>query len=137
MHDPAGSDGWTRNVPYDGGAVKLDQLMTNARDAITVKRVFAEPYEREGVTVITAASLAGGAGGGGGHDDRGQEGEGGGFGLTARPAGAYVIKEGKVLWRPAVDVNRLLGTVGAVVVAYVLARAGIERARAKAATRNA
>jgi uncharacterized spore protein YtfJ len=117
--------------------VKLDQLMTNARDAITVKRVFAEPYEKEGVTVITAASLAGGAGGGGGHDDRGQEGEGGGFGLTARPAGAYVIKEGKVVWRPAVDVNRLLGTVGAIVVAYVLARAGIERARAKAATRNA
>jgi uncharacterized spore protein YtfJ len=71
--------------------VKLDQLITTARDAITVKRVFAEPYEKEGVTVITAASLAGGGGGGGGgggHDDRGQEGEGGGFGLSARPAGA-------------------------------------------------
>jgi len=117
--------------------VKLDQLMTTARDAITVKRVFAEPYEKEGVTVITAASLAGGGGGGGGHDDRGQEGEGGGFGLTARPAGAYVIKDGKVAWRPAVDVNRLLGTVGAVVVVYLLARAGIERARAKAAARRA
>jgi uncharacterized spore protein YtfJ len=118
---------------HDGGAVKFDQLMTNARDAITVRRVFAEPYEKEGVTVIAAATLAGGGGGGGGHDDRGQEGEGGGFGLSARPAGAYVIKEGKVVWRPAVDVNRLLGTVGAVVIAYLLARAGIERARAKAA----
>jgi uncharacterized spore protein YtfJ len=126
-----------QECPDDGGAVKLDQLMTTARDAITVKRVFAEPYEKEGVTVITAASLAGGGGGGGGHDDRGQEGEGGGFGLTARPAGAYVIKDGKVAWRPAVDVNRLLGTVGAVVVVYLLARAGIERARAKAAARRA
>jgi hypothetical protein len=37
---------------------------------------------------------------------------------------------------PAVDVNRLLGTIGAVVIAYLLARAGIETARAKAA-RNA
>jgi uncharacterized spore protein YtfJ len=116
--------------------VKLDQLMTTAGDAITVKRVFAEPYEKEGVTVIAAAILAGGGGGGGGHDDRGQEGEGGGFGLTARPAGAYVIKEGKVAWRPAIDVNRLLATVGAVLIAYLLGRAGIERARAKAA-RNA
>ena len=114
--------------------MKLDQLMTNARDAITVRRVFAEPYEKEGVTVIAAATLAGGGGGGGGHDDRGQEGEGGGFGLSARPAGAYVIKGGQVVWRPAVDVNRLLGTVGAVVIAYLLARAGIERARAKAAS---
>ena len=122
---------------HDGGAVKLDQLITTARDAITVKRVFAEPYEKEGVTVITAAPLAGGGGGGGGgHDDRGQAGEGGGFGLSARPTGAYVIKEGKVMWRPAVDVNRLLGTVGAVVIVYLLARAGVERARAKAA-RNA
>ena len=64
--------------------------------------------------------MAGGGGGGGGHDDRGQEGEGGGFGLIARPAGAYVIKQGRVVWRPAVDVNRLLATVGAVVIAYLL-----------------
>jgi len=113
--------------------VKLDQLMTAVRDAVTVKGVFAEPYQKEGVTVITAATVAGGGGGGGGHDDRGQEDEGGGFGLIARPAGAYVIKQGRVVWRPAVDVNRLLATVGAVVIAYLLARAGIERARARAA----
>jgi uncharacterized spore protein YtfJ len=112
--------------------VKLDQLMTTARDAITVKRVFAEPYEKDGVTVITAATVAGGGGGGGGHDDRGQEGEGGGFGLIARPAGAYVIKEGKVSWRPAVDVNRLIGTIGAVVITYLVTRAAVERARARA-----
>jgi hypothetical protein len=45
-------------------------------------RVFAEPYEKDGVTVIAAATVAGGAGGGGGHDERGQEGEGGGFGVN-------------------------------------------------------
>jgi uncharacterized spore protein YtfJ len=112
--------------------MKLEQLIATARDAITVKRVFAEPYEKDGITVITAATVAGGAGGGGGHDDRGQEGEGGGFGLAARPAGAYVIKEGKVSWRPAVDVTRLVGTLGAVVIAYLLTRAAVERARAKA-----
>ena len=117
---------------HDGGAVKLEQLITTARDAITVKRVFAEPYETEGVTIITAATLTSAVGAGGGHDERGQEGEGGGFGLSARPAGAYVIKEGNVIWRPAVDVTRLFGTIGAIVIAYLLTRAAVERARAKA-----
>jgi len=117
--------------------VKLEDLATTVGDAITVSRVFAEPHEKDGVTVITAATVAGGAGGGGGHDERGQEGEGGGFGISARPAGAYVIKDGRVLWRPAVDVNRLLATVGAVAIAYLFTRARIEKARAKAAIRTA
>jgi uncharacterized spore protein YtfJ len=113
--------------------MKVVELATTVRDAITVTRVFAEPYEKDGVTVIAAATVAGGGGGGGGHDERGQEGQGGGFGVTARPAGAYVIKDGTVRWRPAVDVNRLLATIGAVAVAYLLTRARIEKARARAA----
>lgn len=95
--------------------MKLDELMATAREAITVRRVFAEPYEQDGTTVIAAATVAGGGGGGGGHDDHGGEGEGGGFGVTARPAGAYVIRAGKVTWRPAVDVNRLIATIGLVI----------------------
>ena len=55
--------------------MKVAELATTVRDAITVSRVFAEPYEQDGVTVIAAATVAGGAGGGGGHDERGQEGE--------------------------------------------------------------
>jgi uncharacterized spore protein YtfJ len=109
----------------------LDELVTTARDAITVKRVFAEPYEKDGVTVIPAAVVAGGAGGGGGHDDSGQEGEGGGFGVMSRPAGAYVIDGGNVRWRPAVDVNRVVTVLGAVVIAYLLTRPRVMRARAK------
>jgi hypothetical protein len=69
-------------------------------------------------------------GGGGGHDDRRQEGEGGGFGVAARPAGAYVIKDGTVRWRPAVDANRLVATIGAVAIAYLFTRVRIEKARA-------
>lgn len=117
--------------------MKLDELVTTARDAITVKRVFAEPYEKEGVTVIPAAIVTGGAGGGGGHDERGQEGEGGGFGVSGRPAGAYIIKEGNVRWRPAVDVNRFFGVIGAVAIAYLLSRSRVMKARAKLAARKA
>jgi len=113
--------------------MKVAELVTAVRDAITVSRVFSEPYEKDGVTVIAAATVAGGGGGGGGHDDRGQEGEDGGFGVGARPAGAYVIKDGTVRWRPAVDLNRLFATIGAVAIAYLLTRARIEKARAMAA----
>ena len=109
--------------------MRTEDLTTTARAAITAKKVFAEPYERDGLTVIAAATVAGGAGGGSGHDKSGQEGEGGGFGLYAKPSGAYVIRDGKVDWRPAVDVNRLLASVAAVVVAYLFTRMRVERAR--------
>ncbi len=37
------------------------ELATTVRDAITVSRVFAEPYEKDGVTVIAAATVPSGA----------------------------------------------------------------------------
>jgi len=110
--------------------MKVIDSLSTARDAITVGRVFAEPYEKDGVTVIPAAVLAGGGGGGTGHDEKGQEGEGGGFGVAGRPAGAFVIKDGQVSWRPAVDPNRIITMVGLVVIAYVLSRPRLARARA-------
>ena len=53
--------------------------------------------------------------------------------MVARLAGAYVIKDGRVRWRPAVDVNRLFATIGAVAIAYLFTRARIEKARTTAA----
>jgi uncharacterized spore protein YtfJ len=116
--------------------MKLEDLASSARDAITVKRVFAEPYEHDGIAVIAAATVRGGAGGGGGHDAQGDEGEGGGFGAAARPAGVYVVKGGDVVWRPAVDPNRVVAVIGTVAVTYLLTRALVERARARAARRD-
>jgi uncharacterized spore protein YtfJ len=113
--------------------MKPSEALESARDAITVGRVFGEPYEKDGVTVIPAAMVAGGGGGGEGHDDDGQGGEGGGFGLAGKPAGAYVIKDGVVQWRPAIDLNRIVVVVGAVIIAFLLSRPRIIRARAKAA----
>lgn len=117
--------------------MKLDELMATARDAITVKRVFADPYEKDGVTIIAAATVAGGGGGGGGHDEHGQEGEGGGFGLGARPAGAYIIKNGDVTWRPAVDLNRLLPTIASVLIVFMVTRVRVARIKARAAHHRA
>lgn len=113
--------------------MRIDELLSEAKDAITVKRVYAEPYEKDGLTVIPAARVAGGGGGGSGSDKNGQEGEGGGFGVGARPAGAYVIKDGNVTWRPAVDPNKVVAVAGAVVIVYLLTRPRLVRARAKSA----
>lgn len=112
--------------------MKLDQLLSAARDGLTARRVFAEPHTHDGVTVIAAASVIGGGGGGGGRDQQGQEGEGGGLGLIARPAGAYVIKDGTVRWVPAVDVNRAIAAVAVLAVVVVITRARTTRARVRA-----
>src|SRR6476661_98011 len=113
--------------------MKVDQLIATARETMSVRRVYGEPFEKDGVTVIASARVSGGAGGGGGQDQQGQEGEGGGFGVQARPAGAYVIKDGQVRWMPAVDVNRVISALGVVAVAFFIARARIEKLRVRAA----
>jgi uncharacterized spore protein YtfJ len=102
--------------------MNVHELVTTARDALIATRVFGEPVERDGVTVIPAAILRGGVGGGTGKDERGQQGEGGGFGLVARPAGAYIIRDGKVTWRPAFDVNRTIGLTGTLAIAWLFTR---------------
>jgi uncharacterized spore protein YtfJ len=86
----------------------LSEAISNARDAITVKRVYGEAYERNGVMVIPAAAVSGGGGGGTGDQEDGRTGSGGGFGLRARPVGAFVVREDQVSWEPAVDLSRVI-----------------------------
>jgi uncharacterized spore protein YtfJ len=97
----------------------------------TAERVYTEPIRQDGLVVIPAASVAGGGRGGAGEMGPGPAGpEGGGLGLRAKPAGAFVIKDGKVRWQPAVDVNRIvLGGQIVALTALMVARAVI-RARA-------
>ena len=101
---------------------------------MTVKRVFGDAYELDGVTVIPVASVRGGGGGGGGEGEGmdaegpGPKGSGAGggvgFGVIARPVGAYVVKDGEVTWQPSIDVMRIVlgGQIVAVVALLVLRR---------------
>jgi uncharacterized spore protein YtfJ len=97
--------------------MNVPETLTQIRDAITVKRVFGEPYERDGVTIIPAARVGGGGGGGGGEGS--QPGSNGaatstgsgfglGFGLGAAPVGAFVVTGGEVRWRPALDLTSVV-----------------------------
>jgi uncharacterized spore protein YtfJ len=83
--------------------------LRGSRDAVSVRRVFGDPYELDGVTVIPVARVGGGGGGGGGlgADDEPGGGFGSGFGLGARPLGVYEVRDGAVNWKPAIDASRL------------------------------
>jgi uncharacterized spore protein YtfJ len=112
----------------------VQQALSNAGSAITAKRVFGKPYERDGVVVIPAAKIRGGGGGGGGTGTSGEgegtaSGSGFGFGLDGHPVGAYVIKNGKVKWKPALDLNSLLFRTQALLLVGLLIAGGRTRKR--------
>jgi uncharacterized spore protein YtfJ len=82
----------------------VDDMWAGVREAVTVRRVFGEPIERDGVTIVPVAAVRGASGGGG--DEAGNG--GGGFAVAATPAGVYVIAGERVEWKPAVNVNRVV-----------------------------
>jgi uncharacterized spore protein YtfJ len=100
-------------------AIDVDRLLNEARDSMTVKRVFGEPIERDGLTIIPVANVLGGFGGGGGNQADGNgSGSGAGFGVRATPAGVYVVDQGRVRWEPALNLNAVI--IGGQVVAIVM-----------------
>jgi uncharacterized spore protein YtfJ len=111
----------------------VQTVLSQARDAVTVKRVFGEPYEKNGVTVIPVAKVQGGAGGGDEerpHDER--KSSGSGFGMTVRPVGVFLVRGDQVSWRPAVDVNRMVLGGQIVAIAALLTVRAIMRSRSEA-----
>jgi uncharacterized spore protein YtfJ len=98
--------------------MNVTEMLEGAREAITVKRVYGDPIERDGVTIIPAADVRGGGGGGGDANNNG----GGGFGVSARPVGVYIVRDGDVRWEPAFDQSRvaLMGTFTAIIGLLVL-----------------
>ena len=112
------------------------ELLHQARDAMSVGRVFGEPIDKDGVIIIPVARIAGGAGGGGNTApgkgdasvaDAAGPGMGLGFGMLAGPAGVYVIKGGEVTWKPAFDPQRLTLIGGLVAVVAMLVIRSIVR----------
>ncbi|WP_203907646.1 spore germination protein GerW family protein [Rhizocola hellebori] len=101
-------------------------------DSTAAQKVFGSPISQDGITVVPVAKVSGGGGGGGGVDGKGESGgEGGGVGVSAKPLGVFVIKDGKVGWRPAIDINKvIIGGQIVAVVALLVIRA-VLKARAR------
>ena len=115
--------------------MEVNEVITQAKDTMSVKRVFGDPYEKNGLTVIPAAKVQGGAGGGDGEGPDGTgKGSGSGFGVNARPVGAFVIRGDDLTWRPAVDLNKVI--VGGQIVAIVALLTIRAIAKARAASRS-
>jgi uncharacterized spore protein YtfJ len=106
-------------------------MMERARDVMTVRRVYGDPIEKDGVTIIPAAKVFGGGGGGGGEGPNEQGGWGGGFGVSASPAGAYVIKDGRVRWEPALDLGRIVFVGQLLGIVFFLTVRSVAKAFAK------
>ncbi len=136
--------------------MQVDDILSQARETMTVRRVFGEPIERDGVTVIPVANVMGGGGGGSGEgpfppgrgngsgttgegaDDPAAtdatpsgSGSGAGFGVRATPAGVYVIKDGVVSWEPAMDLTRVAIMGQIVGIVFLLVLRSVLKARAK------
>jgi uncharacterized spore protein YtfJ len=111
--------------------MQVEELISSARDVVSVKRVYGDPYEKNGLTVIPAATVRGGGGGGSGETEDGEAQGGAGFGMMARPSGAWIIEDGDATWKPAIDVNRIVlgGQVIAMTAILVTGRILFARAR--------
>lgn len=108
------STGATVVEPSEDSGSTVWETIRGTKDALTVRRVFGDAYELDGVTIIPVARVAGGAGGGGGQgegpDDEGTRsvgsGFGTGFGMGVSPLGVYEVRDSTVTWKPAMDINR-------------------------------
>lgn len=84
--------------------MNTQEVLLSTQRALSAGRVFGDPIEVNGATIIPTAYVAGGGGGGQGTGEQG----GAGFGLRARPAGVFVVRDGRASWRPAINVNLVI-----------------------------
>lgn len=117
--------------------MNVQEVLSQVRDTLAVKRVFGDPYEKNGLTLIPVATISGGGGAGEGQDDAGHPSGGGGFGVGGRAMGAYVVKGDTVRWLPAVDVNRVIMGAQIVAIVALISVRSMAKERAKVAMARA
>jgi len=98
---------------------QVQDILDKARETVSVREVYGEPYERNGVTIIPVARVMGAGGGGSGTGGEG-EGSGHGYALKSEPVGVYVIKGDQVSFQPAVNLDKILGGAFFVSIAGIL-----------------
>jgi|tagenome__1003787_1003787.scaffolds.fasta_scaffold18843382_1 uncharacterized spore protein YtfJ len=109
------------------------ETIREAVDSATAGKVFGRPIIQGDMVLLPVATVKGQGGSGpptDGHD------AGDGLRATAKPAGLFVIKDGKVGWRPAVDINRIVLGGQLVAVTALLVLRAIVKARGRRGSRK-
>lgn len=90
-----------------------NDITASLADRLGENQVFGEPVQQGSTTLLPVANIRYGSGGPNG------------FGVEARPAGAFAVSaDGSVAWHPAVSVNRIVWG-GQLALAVVLVAAAI------------
>lgn len=107
-----------REAEADAAGERLNRFMESLGGAASVKAVFGEPVEKDGVTIVPVARVRYGGGGGGGRGpgrtksgeagDADQVGYGHGGGVQAAPAGYIELSGGRASYRRISDPARPL-----------------------------
>ena len=106
---------------------RTDEILTLLADRLgarlSVKTVFGDPVERDGVTVVPVAVARFGFGGGGGSGpEEGQGGDGGGGGGTMTAIGHIELRDGRSRFVPVVHPLRMAMLAAATAMAIALIR---------------
>lgn len=87
----------------------LEDLIKKLADNAKATLIFADPVERDGMTIIPVAKMNWGFGGGGGSDKKGVTGGvGGGGGIRTIPVGFIQLKGGKARFQPIFDAGKII-----------------------------
>jgi uncharacterized spore protein YtfJ len=104
--------------------MNFQDALSQARELASGRLVYGEPVERGDVVVVPAARVWGVGGGGGGEGSSPESGTGSGSGLgltvSARPAGAWVIRGDSAEWKPALDTTSVVLRAQAVLIVVLL-----------------
>lgn len=106
------------------------RILDQVKEVVGGTTVFGQPYEKNGITVIPAATVWGG--GGGGQDSSAEGAAGGGAGVQARPVGAFVVKGEDVSWVPAIDISRIVLMGQIVMIIAIVSWRSVAKARLRA-----
>ncbi len=104
--------------------MNTQELLQSTQSSLSAGRVFGQPIDVHGATILPVAHVAGGGGGGQSSGDQG----GAGFGLRARPAGVFVVRDGRVSWHPALNLNLVILGGQIVALAAIFSLRGVLRA---------
>lgn len=110
-------------MEYGGQPQKtfVERIAESLGGAANAERIYGQPVERDGLTIIPVAKARYGFGGGGGKK-AGEEGSGGGGGMVLTPVGYIEIKQGESRFRSIRDpqnVVKIVAVGGAVALLTV------------------